>query len=483
MGKGTTKTSHRHFSRGVWRAVLAAVVWAFFVSPFPFTHSPGSFSTQASVSDPAVVSTNTREGRLAVFDDAWSTINDRYYDPDFRELARGQSWTGQRTMFRSLAADATSGQELYAVLRRMIAALNDPHTRVFAPEEKFDWWRPRFVSIGTAVREIGGLPTVVQVERDSAPQRAGMRAGDAIETVDGTPALSLVNNRLEHLSVSASASRRARVFAKIFDGPADTEVDVRWKRRDGSSKSARFHRYWQQHDLRLRVNKEKGDYAVLELDGFTKAISADFGKVLKEKLAGSRGVIIDLRSNGGGDAEAMSDIAAAFLGEGFNLGRFTDRSGSSFTITTRLRSPFNAERITQTKLPLVVLTSERTSSAAEIFAAAFRAAGRATVIGTDTCGCVLAIRTRHNLPDGGLLDISELDYETGAGVRLEGRGVSPDETVLVQRHDLYAGRDRVLELALTRLTNPGTNHHYFQHHALRRSKKKAHTHSIQNRKR
>src|SRR5882672_371183 len=136
---------------------------------FPLSLFPFSPVTLATLHDSAAISTATREGRLAVFDDAWSRINERYYDHSFH----GLDWDAQRANFRSLAAEAGSSEELYAVLRRMIAALNDPHTHVFAPEEKFDWWRPRFVSTGLSVREIDGLPTVVQVEKGSAPQRAG----------------------------------------------------------------------------------------------------------------------------------------------------------------------------------------------------------------------------------------------------------------------------------------------------------------------
>jgi carboxyl-terminal processing protease len=445
MGKRETRNR-------VWQSLAILVALSF----YPFPLSPVTLSAfpsaHAERTDAAIVSTATREGRLAVFDDAWSTINSRYYDPEFHGLARGLDWNAQRIIFRSLAAEANSSQELYAVLRRMIASLNDPHTRIYPPEEKFDWWRPRFVSIGIVVREIGGLPTVVQVERDSAPQRDGVRAGDVIETVDGTPALSLINRRLDNSTVSPNLSTRLRAFAKLFEGPAGTLVDVGWKRKDGSDRSAQFRRYWQQRDLGLRIRRENDDYAILEMDGFTKAIAADFARGLAEKISGARGVIIDLRGNGGGDAEAMSDIASAFLGDGFNLGQFTDRNGSSFTIITRSRSLFMAERIAQTKLPLVVLTSERTSSAAEIFIAALKAARRATIIGTETCGCVLAIRTRHTLPDGGGLDISEFDYETATGARLEGHGVKPDETVVVERNDLYAGRDRAMDLAVNKLT-------------------------------
>jgi carboxyl-terminal processing protease len=72
---------------------------------------------------------------------------------------------------------------------------------------------------------------------------------------------------------------------------------------------------------------------------------------------------------------------------------------------------------------------------------------RARVIGTETCGCVLAIRNRHALPDGGVLDVSEFDYRTAGGVRLEGVGVKPDKVTQLTRTDIYSRHDRALDLA------------------------------------
>ncbi len=98
--------------------------------------------------------------------------------------------------------------------------------------------------------------------------------------------------------------------------------------------------------------------------------------------------------------------------------------------------------------PVVILTSERTSSAAEIFVAAMKEGRRAYIIGGPTCGCVLAIRRRHALPDGGELDVSEMDFRTARGMRLEGRGLTPDENITLERRDLRARRDRALERSL-----------------------------------
>ena len=434
MGKGKKIT-------GLRTLVLLAAL-SFYPSPF----FPETLSFSAGAKS-APVSTATRDGRLAVFDDAWSRINERYYDRRFH----GLDWDALRATFRPLAAEAGSGQELYGVLRRMIASLYDPHTRVFAPDEKFDWWQPRFVSTGLALAEVDGLPTVVQVDRDSAPHRAGVRIGDVIETVSGKAVASLIKDRLSILTAPVSASARFRIFAKLLDGAPGTSVEVGWKTKDGKHKFARFDRDWKQRELSVRARREQKDYAVIEIDAFSKPIATAFARGLMKKLSGARGVILDLRANGGGDAEAMTDIASTFLGSESNLGRFTDRFGVSFTIFTHSRSLFSPDLIAQTRLPLIVLTSERTSSAAEILIEALKLSKRATILGTETCGCVLAVRTRHELPDGGLLDISELDYQTAEGRRLEGHAIKPDEIVRVERSDLYSGRDRALERALEKL--------------------------------
>jgi carboxyl-terminal processing protease len=205
-------------------------------------------------------------------------------------------------------------------------------------------------------------------------------------------------------------------------------------------------RYWSQRQLGFTTQK-KGKLAILRLDAFTQTLALEFSKALPDALEGAEGIVLDLRGNGGGDAEAMADVASLFLDDGINLGKFADRSGASFELQTYSKRLWRVPQLSQVKLPLVVLTSESTSSAAEIMAATLQAKRRARVIGTGTCGCVLAIRNRHALPDGGLLDVSEFDYRTAAGVRLQGLGVTPDQLTPWTRSDLYSRRDPAFEAA------------------------------------
>jgi carboxyl-terminal processing protease len=411
--------------------VLTVVLW-------------NSNASSSATDDTTLVSTATPEGRLVVFDDVWETIQERYYDPSLQ----GIDWQARRNSFRPAAAKATGTHEFYVVLRQLISALKDAHTRVYSPEEKFDWWSPRYVTVGVAIRDVEGVPTVVGVEQNSTAAKSGIRSGDIILTVDDEPAAELIQKRLR-LS-DAPVEIRSRIVSTLLDGPPGSSVGISWQSRDGKTKSASLQRYWNQRQLSFSSDR-KGKLLVLRLDAFTQSVSSDFSKALPALLKDSHGIILDLRGNGGGDAEAMADIASLFLNDGINLGRFADRSGAAFELQTYFKRVWRVPLPSQVKLPLVVLTSENTSSAAEILVAALQTNKRARVIGAGTCGCVLAIRNRHALPDGGVLDVSEFDYRTASGVRLEGRGVKPDEVVSLTRRDLYSRRDIALTQAISYL--------------------------------
>ncbi len=422
------------------------------LSIFPLL-PPDVFSRHLNTArvDSFVARTETREGRLAVFDDAWETIYERYYDPSFH----GIDWRARREEFRPLAAQARTSAEFYTVLRRMVGQLRDAHTRVYAPGEKFDWQHPHVISVGLSVREVGGAPVIVAVEEGSEAERAGLRVGDIIESVDNEPALKVFARRLgEQAGSSTVAAARLRAMATLFEGERETKVSIGWRDANEKARFATLRRRWSDRTALLRVERMRGQIGLVAFDAFTAAVAVDFMRALRGKLRGARGLVVDLRNNGGGEAEAMTEIASAFLPKGSSLGRFLDRTGrTAFAPQTRSAMLFAAEAVALLRVPVVILTSEKTSSAAEIFVATVKEQGRAVVIGRPTCGCVLAIRRRHTLPDGGALDISEMDYRTPTGERLEGTGVMPDEAVTLDLMDLRARRDRAMERAIERLKN------------------------------
>jgi len=239
-------------------------------------------------------------------------------------------------------------------------------------------------------------------------------------------------------------------MAALLEGPAGSNVEIGWRGADKRYRTATLPRRWRERDFGIQIN-HRGHTAVVVIDAFTRNIANDFASAFSHKLRKLNGLVIDLRNNGGGDAGAMVEVAATLMQPATRLGLFKDRFGNiALALDTQPRLS-TRDSAAGTRIPIVILTSERTSSAAEIFVDSLRRSRRAWSIGTETCGCVLAIRSRHSLPDGGQLDVSELDYQTVDGQRLEGAGLMPDESVSATRRDLYAGKDRALDVALSRL--------------------------------
>jgi carboxyl-terminal processing protease len=262
--------------------------------------------------------------------------------------------------------------------------------------------------------------------------------------VDQVPAEKVFERRLQALGISKKDINRSRAIGNLLDGPPGTSVSVTWQTRSGKTSSATLLRTFTQKELGYQIFRN-GRTVLIKLEVFTPATARNLVSALPDAMRNADSIILDLRSNGGGDAQAMADVGTAFFTQGLSLGTFTDRLGISFVLQTRSLSALQPSN--QTKLPMIVLINEGTSSAAEILAAVLQRSSRARLVGTQTCGCVLAIRNRHELPDGGLLDVSEMDFRTAEGQRLEGVGVKPDYEVTMNRNDLYKGHDTALKYA------------------------------------
>ena len=97
--------------------------------------------------------------------------------------------------------------------------------------------------------------------------------------------------------------------------------------------------------------------------------------------------------------------------------------------------------------PLAILVDGLTGSASECFTGGMQSIGRARVFGQTSMGQALPALF-DKLPNGDVLIHAWGDFVTGTGVRIEGRGVVPDENVELTRESLLAGHDAALEHAL-----------------------------------
>jgi carboxyl-terminal processing protease len=148
--------------------------------------------------------------------------------------------------------------------------------------------------------------------------------------------------------------------------------------------------------------------------------------VERELRRGARGIVLDLRANGGGLVEEARLIASIFIQKG-TIVSTRGRAQPNETLTAEgdaIKPPF----------PMVVLVDANTASAAEIVTAALQDHHRATVVGTHTFGKGV-FQEEEPLANGGALDITVGEYFTpdgrnlgGGGVR-QGAGIAPEVKV------------------------------------------------------
>jgi carboxyl-terminal processing protease len=385
---------------------------------------------------------NAREDRLRVFDQVWRAIYDNYYDNNYR----GVDWWSQREFFRPQAEAARNSAELYRVLRQMLGKLGDAHTRIYTPEEGFDRDRPAGATVGVVVRRIEGKPVVTWVDPGSEAARQGVRPGFTVSEVDGLPVeKALERIRDEIIESSTQTALETQTYDRLFHGPRDTPVSVTFLDSEEMRRPVTLIRRFVEFQRRVIVRKPLHNIGYIEVTGFGPEIEKDFEAAMRE-AQGTRGLILDLRNNGGGFVATVSQVASYFLPEGADLGEFINRQGRSAPRYTQ-RSQINYRE------PLVVLVSARSASGSEIFAAAMQERKRAIIVGASptTCGCLLGVSRTLKLLDGGKLNVSDSDYRTALGRRVEGAGVKPDLSLETRIADLLAGRDSTLELALDQL--------------------------------
>ncbi len=383
--------------------------------------------------------------RTDIFEKVWRDIRDLYYDPAFH----GVNWEQVHERYLPEERAAKDDDDFYGVVRRMTGELHDAHTRFFSPEQ---WKRIKLhehAGLGFAAEDVEGKTVVTSVEEESEAQRAGILPGMTVLTVDGITVADLIAQAAAKREPSSSErADRMFIYRDAFSAPVGTAVQLAFVRADGApfeaSVKAQIYPNVPRVESRLLASGE----GYIEFDGFNHRTAKEFKSAL-QKFRGAPGVIIDLRQNGGGELEPVISIAGYFLGDKTLIAKYSTRTGKPiawFGGFVKLKLDVEAggrgEQIYTG--PVTLLVGPRTASASEIFSGGMQEIGRATVVGTQSCGCVLGITKPREMKGGSVLEISESAWMTPKGRKLEGTGVVPDRIVNATIADFQLKRDRAL---------------------------------------
>ncbi|MEM7707148.1 MAG: S41 family peptidase [Pseudomonadota bacterium] len=379
----------------------------------------------------------------------WNIIE--YWSP-YRNLI-GADWDGvlRDSIPRFVRAE---DDDQYALeLMALIARIRDSHSNLWSA---FDQRPPAgTLDVPAHIRPVEGLPVVWRTYESEVSDSGeaigpdGLRYGDIILTVDGTPTGELVKNWTPYLGVSNEATLLREAYRYLLRG-AEKSVEVQID-RDGRQMDLTLERVPQ--DLgRPWTHDRDGDALQLLSDGIAylklSAISKQQIPTYLETIDGARGLIIDIRNY---PAEFVVFALGQHLVEKATpFVRFTHgdlESPGTFRWTEPLElkpaSPFFGGKV-------VILVDETSQSQAEYTAMAFRAAPDAVVIGSQTAGA-----------DGNMSPISlpgnHRTFISGIGVFYPDKtptqqiGIVPDISIKPTVRGIRNARDEVLEAAVMQI--------------------------------
>jgi carboxyl-terminal processing protease len=411
------------------------------------TYAGGS-STVADRDSPMSPPASNRlspKDRRNVFNRVWKSIHDHYYDPGFN----GVDWEEVYERYLPRVEAATNDQELYVLMSDMTSELHDAHTRFNSPEQWRSFKKQQGISPGFSVDQIEGKTAVTSVMPGSSAGRAGIEPGMIVLAVGGQPIEDrLATIRSKRISSSSEQATHLLVYRRLLAGPRDTTLQVRLQRADGFTFEAVVTRqvYSAPPDVSSYVLPSGNVY--IRFDSFQHSVSKQFKEAL-QKYQSAPGMIIDLRKNGGGDLVALLSIAGHFFDRKTLFVKDSTRSGKPLSefaglwkLPLQLYVGVRSEPLYSR--PVAILIDPRSASSSEVFAAGMQDTGRATIIGTQSCGCVLGIAKPRVMKGGSVLEMSEVLWFSPRGRKLEGTGVIPDKIVSPTLSDLQRKRDAVL---------------------------------------
>ena len=260
-----------------------------------------------------------------------------------------------------------------------------------------------YVGIGVTVTypEEGGL--LIQTVAEGGPaDRAGLTAGERITAVDGT----------------ALTGENRQTATDLIKGEAGTQVTLTVEAADGSTREVTVTRGTvEEHPAEGELLSD--GTGLVTIKNFNSRCADETIAVVEDLMArGAERLVFDVRNNGGGYVDELTELLDYLLPEG-DIFRSETKAGTKRVVTS------DADCV---DLPMAVLVNGSTYSAAELFAAQLQEMDWAAIVGEPTFGKGFSQQT-FPLLYGGAINISTARYYTGGGVCLIGTGLTLDREV------------------------------------------------------
>ena len=365
------------------------------VEPPPIVVSPDQQSTTPS----------ELETLFQPFWEAWNIVHDEYVDqPVDDELL------------------------MQGAIRGMIEALGDEHSAYMDPktyEDASAGLAGEYEGIGAWVDTTADYLTIISPIPGSPAERAGLKPGDKVIAIDGE----------DMTGINAELARQ-RVL-----GPAGTTV-VLTVAREGESEPLEFSITREKIVIKSVTGEMlENDIGYVQIITFGDKTTPELRAALEDLMAQNpKGLVIDLRNNGGGYLQTSVEVASEFIGKGVIL---YEQYGDGERTTYEALKDGHA-----TEMPLVVLINEGTASASEIVAGAIQDYWRGKLVGVTSFGKGSVQNWVPLSNNQGAVRITIAEWLTPNERAIDGEGLIPDIEVEITDEERQAGLDPQLDKAV-----------------------------------
>ncbi len=323
----------------------------------------------------------------------------------------------------------TSQDRIWGAIQGMTSSLGDPYTVFMPPEDAKDFSTNisgNFEGVGMEIGIKDGVLSVVSPLKGSPAEKAGIKAGDKIMTINGETALDLPTDKA----------------VKLIRRPKGTIVKIAVL-REGNTKPITIEIVRDVIDIPTAKTEVKGDVFVISLYNFYAQSQPQFNAALKEFVKSKKSkLILDLRGNPGGYLNAAVDMASWFLPIGKTVVR-EEFGDSREEIVYRSKG----YEIFNDKLQMIILVDAGSASASEILAGALQEHGIAKLVGTKTYGKG-SVQELVPVTKDTSLKVTIAKWLTPNGKSISDGGLTPDFEVKITEADAKALKDTQLERAL-----------------------------------
>jgi carboxyl-terminal processing protease len=396
-----------------------------------------------------------RQLNLESFDYVWTTIHEKYWDPEFG----GLDWQALRDELRPRVEQAATVSEARAVMQDMVSRLGVSHfsiipAQAYAAIEQPSGAGSRDGETGMDVRVLDGQAVVTSVAAGSPAAEAGVRPGWVIVRIGDDaipPKLQVVAEEFKDKTyqdyILASVAtwrlhgRVGNTVAVGFLDGDDKAIDVDIVLAEKRGRKVRLGHLPPAY-VWIDVERIDENIGYIAFNHFLDPVHVMpvFNDAMMSFMDAD-GIVIDLRGNGGGLGAMAMGMAGWLVAEkNRHLGTLYLRDNELKLIVIPRPTTYHG--------PVAVLVDGLSVSAAEFFAGGLQDLGRACIIGTRTAGAALPSAI-EKLPNADGFQYVFANYVSAGGEVLEGGGVSPELDVGPTRQALLEGRDPALEAAIT----------------------------------